>query len=90
MYAELYGGELSQPVFHGVQVVAQDGVIFSSVPQWVTDALKKGRSGEDIALQVLNQFSESGLRSIYLVPPIMRGGRRDYEAAQAVLEGFRS
>jgi 5,10-methylenetetrahydrofolate reductase len=89
LYADKYGEELSLPVFHGVQVMAQDGVIFSSVPKWVTDDLEKGRKGEDIALQVLNQFSDAGFRSIYLVPPIMRGGRRDYEAAQAVLDAFR-
>ena len=87
-YAEQYGGELPAPVFHGVQVMSTESIVFGNVPQWVTDDLEAGRSGPDIALQVLNDFAQAGIRSIYLVPPILRGGRRDYEAAQAVLEAF--
>lgn len=88
-YAERYGEELSPPIFHGVQIMAQDGLVLGDVPQWVTDDLAAGRAGSDIALQVLHAFVDQGLRSIYLVPPILRGGRRDYDAAQAVLEAFR-
>ena len=88
-YAERYGEDLSPPIFHGVQVMTQESIVFGSVPQWVTDDLAKGRSGQDIALEVIHNFAEAGFRSFYLVPPILKGGRRDYEAAQAVLEGFR-
>ena len=88
-YAEQYGEELSQPLFHGVQVMTQDGIVLGDVPGWVTDDLASGRPGSDIALQILHNFVDAGFRSIYLVPPILRGGRRDYAAAAAVLEGFR-
>ena len=88
-YAYTYGEELSLPIYHGIQVMARDGVLFAGVPEWVTNDLAKGRSGSDIALQVLHQFYEIGFRSFYLVPPILKGGRRDYDAAQAVLEEFR-
>ena len=88
-YAARYGEELSPPVFHGVQVMAQEGIVFGNVPQRVTDDLAKGRSGDEIALQVLHEFTEAGFRSFYLVPPIMKGGRRDYDSAQAVVEAFR-
>ncbi|MCH8186606.1 MAG: hypothetical protein IH862_10940, partial [Chloroflexi bacterium] len=57
---------------------------------WVTDDLGRGRPGTEIAVQVLEAFVSAGFRTFYLVPPILRGGRRDYEAAQAVLEAFRS
>ena len=88
-YAELYGNELTPPMFHGIQVMTPDSLVLGKVPQWVTDDLSKGRAGEDIALEVLSKFTEQGYRSFYLVPPILRGGRRDYEAAQSVLEAFR-
>ena len=88
-YADRYGEELSTPVFHGVQVMTPNSLVFGSVPDWINDDLARGRSGVDIALQVLHDFSEAGFRSIYLVPPVLRGGRRDYDAAQAVLEEFR-
>lgn len=88
-YADQYDEELSPPIFHGVQVMAPESIVFGNIPQWVTDDLAKDRPGEDIALQVLDRFTEAGLTSIYLVPPILRGGRRDYAAAQAVVEGLR-
>lgn len=89
-YREQYGeGELP-PIFHGVQVPAQDSISFGAVPRWVAGDLAKGRPGHDIALQILAEFTRAGFRSIYLVPPILRGGRRDYDAARAVLEGFKA
>ena len=87
-YLEHYGEELTAPVFCGVQVMTTDSIVFGAIPQWVTDDLEKGRAGEDIAVGLLHRFVEQGIRSIYLVPPILRGGRRDYNAARRVLEGF--
>ncbi len=89
-YAGLYGQPLTAPVFFGVQVLARDGIVFSSVPAWATSDLQKGRPGQDIALQLLHQFTREGLNAIYLVPPILRGGVRDYGAAQAVLGSLRA
>jgi len=88
-YADQYGEALSVPVFHGVQVMASDSLVFGQVPGWVTADLTKGRPGSDIAVQVLREFEEAGIRSIYLVAPVIKGGRRDYDAAQATLEAFR-
>ena len=87
-YAELYDEELP-PIFHGIQIMTPDSLVLGKVPQWVTDDLAKGRAGEDIGLEVLGKFTDHGFRSFYLVPPILRGGRRDDEAAQSVLEAFR-
>ena len=83
------GEAISQPVFFGLQVLIKDGVIFSSVPQGVRQDLEAGRDGADIALELLRRFLDYGVRRIYLVPPILRGGARDYAAAQRVLEGAR-
>jgi hypothetical protein len=62
-----------------------DGVIFSSVPPEVRCELEAGRPGTDIALALLRQVFDAGVRTIYLVPPILRGGARKYDAAQTVL-----
>ena len=62
-----------------------DGIIFSSVPQEVRDQLAGGRSGVEIALELYQKFQESGMHDIYLVPPIRRGGARNYGAAREVL-----
>ena len=85
-YAERYGSALEQPIFCGVQVPAPEGLSFGAVPGWVSDDLARGRRGEQIALQLIYEYRDVGFSSIYLVPPVFRGGRRDYDAAQRVLE----
>ena len=87
-YAQIYGEELTAPLFCGVQVITPGGLVFGDVPDWVTGDLQRGRDAVDIALAVLHAFVDAGFRSIYLVPPILRAGRRDYEAAARVLDGF--
>ncbi len=86
-YAELSGQELNLPVFFGLPVLEKDGIIFSSVPEQVRRELDQDRSGVDIALELYQRFLEAGLNNIYLVPPIRRGGARNYAAAQRVLDG---
>jgi len=89
-YASAAGEPLGAPVFVGVQVMTAESLRFGDVPARANEQLDAGRPGEEIAGEVLRAFVERGLRSIYLVPPIMRGGRRDYEAAARVIEGYRA
>ena len=84
-YAETAGGPLETPVFYGLHVLEPDGIIFSTVPQSVRQELAAGRSGVEIALELYQQFQERGLHNVYLVPPIRRGGARNYAAAKEVL-----
>jgi hypothetical protein len=80
------GSELAQPVFFGLQVLVKGGVLFSNVPETIAQDLDKGRNGIDIALELLAELQEIGIKRIYLIAPILKGGVRDYEAAQAVIE----
>ena len=84
-YRSAAGEELNIPVFYGLQILEQDGVIFSSVPQAVRQQLEAGRSGVEIALELYQSFLANGLHNVYLVPPIRRGGARNYGAAQEFL-----
>ena len=86
-YAALYG-ELGAPVFHGVPVMAPGSLALGEVPQRVTDDLAVGRPGADIAAQLVDDLRDAGYRTFYLVPPILRAGRRDYDAAREVLARF--
>ena len=88
-YRESYGHHAGQagtpPVYFGLQILEQDGVLFSSVPDSVRSELEGGRSGVEIALELYQQFQEARLNNIYLMPPIKRGGARNYEAAKEFL-----
>ncbi len=81
------GGHWSDGKGNSLQVLEKDGIIFSSVPEQVRRELDQDRSGIDIALELYQRFREAGLNNIYLVPPIRRGGARNYAAAQEVLDG---
>jgi 5,10-methylenetetrahydrofolate reductase len=89
-YSELTSAALAQPVFWGLQILTKDGVLFSNVPADLTRDLEQGRDGVDIALESYALFREAGLQGIYLVSPILRGGARDYTAAQRFLREVRS
>ena len=89
-YHQSYGETISNPIFCGIQVMVPEGIVFSNIPAWVKADLDKGRPGYEIASQILENFVGTGLRSIYLVPPILPGGHRDYEAAQRVIDTVRN
>ena len=89
-YAAGTGDPLTAPIFCGVQVMTAQGFLYGEIPAWVTDDLAKGRSGEDIAVETVQRFVERRFRSIYLIPPVMRGGRREYAAAQRVIAVVRA
>ena len=80
---------LDLPVFWGLQVLDKDGIVLGNVPPEMRLQLDEGRPGVDIAIELLRQFVEDGVRGVYLVPPILRGGARDYEAARQVLASVR-
>ena len=84
-YERQSGAALSVPVFYGLQILEQGGVLFSAVPGAVRAELEAGRSGVDIAVELYGRFREAGLHDVYLVPPIRRGGARNYEAAREFL-----
>ncbi len=84
-YSSVAEDALTFPVFYGLQVLERDGVLFSSVPDEVRRQLEHGRSGIEIALDLYQTFQQEGLYNVYLVPPIRRGGARNYEAAREFL-----
>ncbi len=88
-YRSTAGEDLAVPVFFGLQVLEQDGVLFSTVPGRVIADLESGRSGVDIALELFQSFQQTGLHNVYLVPPIRRGGARSYSAAREVLAALK-
>ncbi len=78
---------MALPVFWGLQILEKDGITFSTVPDSVRQELEQDRPGVEIALELYQAFKEAGLHNIYLVPPIRRGGARNYDAARQVLAG---
>ena len=79
---------LKVPIFIGVQIMVQDGVTFGPIPNWVTESISDGCSGDEIALKILSQHIKDGFRHFYLVPGIHKGGKRDYKSAQKVIDSI--
>ena len=87
-YQEVSGSDLDCPVFYGLQILQKNSSAFGNIPNSILNDLNAGRSGSEIAIELLHQFISEGIKGIYLVPPILKGGVRDYEAAQRVLSEF--
>ena len=89
IYRTLTGQELLKPVFYALQILEKDGIVFGDVPEAMRRDLERGRPAVEIALEQLHAYVDNDLTTIYLVPPILRSGRRSYQAAREVLEAFR-
>jgi len=66
-------------------VLDKDGIVLGNVPVKIRQELDGGRPGSEIGSELLQSYVAAGIRGVYLVPPILRGGARDYDAAQQVL-----
>ena len=73
------------PIFFGLQILEPDSISFSKVPTTLLDQLQKGKSHLELAVELYETFKEAGINNVYLVPPIKKGGTRNYQAAIEVL-----
>tara|TARA_B110000014_G_scaffold258330_1_gene244265 strand:+ start:194 stop:889 length:696 start_codon:yes stop_codon:yes gene_type:complete len=73
------------PIFFGLQILEPDSISFSKVPTTLLDQLQKGKSHLELAVELYETFREAGINNVYLVPPIKKGGTRNYQAAIEVL-----
>ena len=85
-YFSVNGRSIAQPIFWGVQILVENGVTFGPIPEDLAQDLKNGRDGIDIALETFSKLKELGIGSIYLVPPILKGGGRNYLDAQRFID----
>ncbi len=89
-YQTLVGEPLSTPVFWGIQMLAKDGPAFGDPPERLVDDLTKGRLASDIAAEVAAQLVNSGADALYIMPPILKGGARDYEAGRKAIAAIKT
>ena len=89
-YEAAAGEPLAAPVFYGLQILWPGRIAFSPVPPHYQRQLERGRSGEDIAMEVWEGLRREGIDTLYLVPPIGPRGARDYEAGNRFLERVRT
>ncbi|MSQ13845.1 MAG: hypothetical protein EXR47_06935 [Dehalococcoidia bacterium] len=85
-FAQAGGRPEETPVLFGLPIPIKDGVLFGDVPEQVRRDLAAGRPGVDMALEQLHAFRQCGLNTFYLMPPILKGGLRDYEATSEFIQ----
>jgi 5,10-methylenetetrahydrofolate reductase len=84
-YRSVNADSLTLPIFWGFPVLAKDSITFGEPPKgWRAD-IDSGRPGADLAAEQLQRFIAAGIDAFYLMPPILRGGARDYQAAAIAL-----
>ena len=80
--------ERSVPIFYGIQVLVPNGVYFGDIPESLIADVNAGVPGIDIAANFIQELINSGTYHIYLIPPILKGGVRDYTTTQELLSRF--
>ena len=85
----LAGAPFAPPVFWGVQLLTRDGLVFGDPPPRLVDEIAQGRPPADVAVEVAGALRDAGTDAFYVVPPILKGGRRDYEAARDAIAAIK-
>ena len=71
-YLSIAWAALEPPIFWGVQVLMEGGVMFSTIPQQIRHRMEQGDSGVELALETIRSLRDIGVSAFYLVPPILR------------------
>ena len=85
----LSGTPFASPVFWGVQLLTQEGLVFGDPPPRLVDEIARGRPPADVAVEVAGALRAAGADAFYVVPPILKGGARDYEAARDAIAAIK-
>ena len=88
--ADIVGDRQAPALFAGVQILVERGVEFGNVPKQTSQELAAGRPGLDIAMEESSELWDLGVRTFYVVPPILRGGVRDYTKANQLIRYLNS
>jgi 5,10-methylenetetrahydrofolate reductase len=81
-YERIANKPLELPVFYGLPVLEKESLIYGEMPTQVRRDLDQGRPGSEIAYELFESLRQEGLRGFYVIPPILRGGARNYDAAR--------
>lgn len=84
------GNDRYVPVFAGVQLLKTDGIDFGNVPDRIRHEIWAGKSGMDVAKELALGLWAHGISTFYVIPTILRGGVRDYEAAAELIRYIRT
>lgn len=85
-YEQRIGRKMVIPVMWGIQMVTRNSTSLVSVPGSMKQDLINGSDPVNITIHMMEKYIRNGFENFYLIPPILEGGRRDYELAQAVIE----
>ena len=79
-------GSIRNCTFVGLQMLSTGGIVFGTIPESLQNDLDKGRDPMDISMELLEGLISIGLNRIYLLPSVLDGGHRDYEAANILMD----
>ena len=85
-YEDRVGYRMPVPVMWGIQMLTRNSSSLVPIPESIERDLEKGAAPVDIVVDMIDNHQRNGFNAFYLIPPILEGGRRDYELAQAVIE----
>ena len=85
-YEDRVGQKMTAPVMWGIQMVTRNSNSLVNIPESIKYNIGHGADPVDVAVNMIEEYRQNGFQYFYLIPPILEGGKRDYELAQAVIE----
>jgi len=86
LYNEAMTESMCNRTFVGLQMLGTRDLVFGTMPEGLQKDLHNGRDPMDISMELLEGLIGMGWKRIYLLPPILDGGKRDYEAANMLID----
>ncbi|MBH52199.1 MAG: hypothetical protein CL785_03485 [Chloroflexi bacterium] len=85
-YQMEFDNDLQVPVFWGIQILVKNGLRLGEIPKNLEKAIESDEDMLPYAINQVQSYLDFGVRGLYVVPPIYRGGRRDYDSAARLLD----
>ena len=85
LYRNSFLEDIKVPILWGIQIPDVNCISLTAFPGWVDNALHDGEDPAKIALRMYKDFSSRGLKDIYIVPTIYKGGHRNYSLANTFI-----
>ena len=88
-YDEMFQSSLSVPLCIGIQILNPATKSFGHVPIKIKRELELGKSPTRVAYEFIEKALSDKFNCIYLLPPILPDGSRDYEEASNLIKTFK-
>lgn len=85
----LFENTIEPSIYYGIYVLEKNSRTFGTVPLHIKRELEMGTPGFKLAIDQISKLHAQGIHKFYLIPPILKGGVKDYKSISLVINAYR-